>query len=235
MEYLLDRLSALPHVSAVFVTTPSRAILKAAEQFSSKFKAPFNVMLLPNIGRNFGPLFEVMSRERMNFEYLLHVHGKKSLHTRRKKIEPWIETLHSNLLKPKHFESILELLQSDHSIAIAYPNVSKYISGMNMCWGLNFEPISEQAAQIGIGKPPLLTEKLNFPAGGMFLLRLSNYQNLFAELFSQNDFAEERGSVDGALEHGLERLFGAVADENGLSQVALNFETGVHVKLSLGG
>jgi lipopolysaccharide biosynthesis protein len=235
VEELLIRMSRVPSLSAVFVTTPSIEVQNSAEEFSLLFECPFQVVLLPNRGRNFGPLFEVMSKERQNFDYLLHVHGKKSLHSRRSRMALWAEALYADLLDPQNFSEILEFMKSDLSVAIAYPNVSKYISKINMCWGLNYDSVSDKASKLGVDKPQFLTTKLNFPAGGMFLLRLPVYQDLFANLVSQCDFSHEIGSVDGDLEHGLERIFGAIADARGMSQLVTNFDTGHHVKLSIRG
>ncbi len=235
VEDLITRMSRVPSLSAVVVTTPSIEVQKSAEKFSSLFECPFQVVLLPNRGRNFGPLFEVMSNERQKFDYLLHVHGKKSLHSGRARMALWAEALYANLLDPQNFEQILAFMKYDLSVAISYPNVSKYISKINMCWGLNFDSVSEKASKLGVDKPQFLTTQLNFPAGGMFLLRLSVYQNLFADLVSQSEFSDESGSVDGNLEHGLERIFGAIADASGMSQLVTDFDKGHHVKLSIRG
>jgi lipopolysaccharide biosynthesis protein len=221
----------LPFLSKIVVTTTSHDVKVASEAFGAKFKVPFKVMQFPNRGRNFGPLFEVMAKIEPKYDFLLHIHGKKSLHTNSEKIMPWTDALYTSLLKPSSLGAALRLMQADEEVAVTYPDVTKFVSRFNLCWGMNFEPVSEIAFELGISKPRFLTSRLNFPAGGMFLIRLGVYQDLFASSITQQSFSVENGSVDGMLEHGLERLFGAIADNKGMYQVALDYVTGNHVKM----
>jgi lipopolysaccharide biosynthesis protein len=228
---LLARLLEINDLTEVVVTTTSDDVRFVAEAYEIKFKVPFRIVELPNRGRNFGPLFEVMSSLETKFDYLLHVHGKKSLHTGSKLVASWVDFLYKNLLDPKNFAATIDLMQSEKSVGIAYPDVSSFVSKLNMCWGLNFHPVMGLALDLGVAKPKFLTSKLHFPAGGMFLLRLETYTELFESGITQDNFLEERGSIDGMMEHGIERLFGAFADSKGMSQVALNYYTNKNVKI----
>lgn len=199
---LLDK---FPEAVSFVVTTDDVEILNSLTQ---KNLANLEVHLCENRGRNFGPLLVELSEKIKNYEYVLHLHSKKSLHSSRKFAKRWAD-LHWQLLGEDQnlFRRLMKLMESDKSLSISYPLATSIVRPGSFNW---FENESEAKVWFSNNHLEFVTDPLPYPAGGMFLSRVEHFELLWSQNWKYEDFPEELGQIDGTTQHMLERLFGAL-------------------------
>lgn len=167
------------------------------------------IVLAANKGRNFGPLLTHFEKELESFQFAIHLHSKKSVHSDPNFAANWSSLLwESLLLDPVIMMGFLNRMRVDEGIKLAYPVDLDLLPPDAYSWAqcLPFVP-SEFWGSIktrGLDKGRIL-----FPAGGMFISRTEIYGDwLYRKKWSANDFPEEEGQLDRTVHHAVERLIG---------------------------
>jgi lipopolysaccharide biosynthesis protein len=179
------------------------------------------VSVRDNRGRNFMPfleeLRELFADPNQNFDYIAHVHGKKSSHnpTLGRK---WRKRLMSFMASPRDFNETLQQMEKNNS-GIAYADTSKLIPNRNMSWGQNEKFRDFLFSSCNLETLPLEASVLDFPAGGMFVLDRDTAGILADSTISGQDFCPENGALDGELHHGFERFLGELVHYQGKSHL----------------
>jgi lipopolysaccharide biosynthesis protein len=206
-----------------FFTSPKAEIVQTLEGMKLKHANLSKVVLSQNRGRNFGPLFVSFPKEIRDFEFVVHIHTKKSTHEKREYAQEWADLLWGNLLENTEvFKRNLSVMRDTSSASLLYP------VDLNLqhptCYGWK---------QARIIKIPDLDENLfgsrkdgqrfPFPIGGMFMARSAWLTGVFLRRkWSYSDFPEESGQIDMTSQHMIERLLGVaqLELEVGLTQIA---------------
>jgi glycosyltransferase involved in cell wall biosynthesis len=161
-----------------------------------------DVRIVKNIGRDIAPLFVEFKEIWSNYDYVCHLHSKKSPHTQFG--HRWRSYLFDQLIgDAKKLHGMLNYLEANPDVGVLYPDnyfeIKKFI-GDNGNEGATKSLLSK----IGIDYQ---SEKLSgvFPAGSMCLLRASAFDPLSEIKLELVDFQSEDGQVEGTLAHVLER------------------------------
>jgi hypothetical protein len=177
-----------------------------------------SIEVFPNRGRDIGPFLGSMGREMIsNYEYLGHIHTKKSPHTDSKTSSDWSRFLIANLLSLGEINSadqIIQYLVSHSDIGLVFPDDPQILS-----WGINYSHARGLANQMGIG---VLPYHFNFPVGTMFWCRASALAPLMELNLSIEDLPEEPLPIDGTILHAIERLLPFIAEKAGFSYALVN-------------
>lgn len=173
----------------------------------------------PNRGRDLGPLLlGDMSRKMMaNYEYLGHVHTKKSLHAGLKISTDWRQFLISNLLsfgKINSADQILSYLATHPDVGLVFPDDPNIVS-----WDGNYFHAKKLANSMHID---VLPDQFNFPIGTMFWGRTNALAPLMELNIRYEDLPEEPVPIDGTMLHALERLLPFIAEKAGFSYALVN-------------
>ena len=174
------------------------------------------IEVMENRGRDVRPFLALLERGRLDrYAYVCKVHGKKSTDGGRKSDmgshmgSLWRRRLLFDLLAaPGLAQSILDLFERDPSIGMVGPAAFRLPSASYpeaLSWSINRERVLELAERMGVPKDRF---RLDFFGGTMFWVRPEALAPL-KKLALSGEFAEERGLLDGGLEHAAERLFGA--------------------------
>lgn len=209
-EEYVERLASIiknypPQLSFV-ATTPSPKIKKDLE---SKGFANLKVMLSRNRGRNFGPLLVEVSPLIKNFDYVVHIHSKKSANASSSFAKRWADANWFLLgERPDLLERLIKLFDENQDFGVGYPYVGHLFPPRSFTWGDNESLAREwhENNKMAFAEGPLA-----FPAGGMFFIRRSTYNILFNERWRYEDFPPEQGQLDGTTQHMIERLLGSLA------------------------
>ena len=171
-----------------------------------------DIEVMENRGRDVRPFLVLLERGRLDrYRYLCKVHGKKSSDGGRKSYMGalWRRRLLFDLIAaPGVADSILDMFERDPSIGMIGPRAFRMPSesySEELSWSVNRERVLELAEKMGI---PPDRFRLDFFGGTMFWARPEALAPL-RELKLAGSFPEEKGLLDGGLEHVTERLFGA--------------------------
>jgi lipopolysaccharide biosynthesis protein len=207
-----------PRGSKLFVSTTSVELKEEILDYFAKSRFTLDVRVVPNIGRNFAPLLVEFSKTLQNFEYFVHVHSKKSSHSRNGMGAEWgMRNLHL-LLEPSHLNRAILLMKRWQNVGIVFADSRDLLRGLNFRWGQNRAPTKKLFEAIPGFEKIRWRGRISFPAGGMFLARSSSVREILDLPWSYDLFPPEQGQLDGTLQHGIERLFGELPLAKGLSQ-----------------
>ncbi len=211
----------MPFSYDLFVSVPDNDIRYSCEQSFAKLPrlGRLLVSVVPNRGRDIAPMFCVFGAELREYEYLAHLHSKKSLYNKGG-THGWLEYLLSSLLgSEQQVRKIFSLLSESNGFGIVYPqNFSKLPFTANS-WLSNLPMGRDWCQKLGICN--ILPGYFNFPAGSMFWARVEALLPLFDAGLKTSDFAEESGQIDGTLAHCIERLFVLTTNKSGFKAAIL--------------
>ncbi len=167
---------------------------------------------MENRGRDVRPFLVLLEQGRPDrYRYVCKVHGKKSSDGGRKFYmgERWRRRLLFDLLAaPGLAGSVVDMFERDPSIGMIGPRGFRLPSktySEELSWSVNREMVLELAGKMGVPRDRF---HLDFFGGTMFWVRPEALAPL-RELKLARTFPEEKGLLDGGLEHVTERLFGA--------------------------
>jgi len=212
-----DFLGRMPFAFDLFVSVPSEDIRMTCEALLSRLPKVLQLKtaVVPNRGRDVAPMFCTFGEDLRNYDYLAHIHSKKSLYNDGATLG-WREYLLEQLLgSPLHIRKIFALLSEQTGIGLVYPqNYSKLPYWANT-W-LSNKPMARVWCQrLGIDDMP--HGYFDYPAGSMFWARKEALKPLFDAGLTLQDFPVETGQQDATLAHCLERLFALTANRSGFT------------------
>ena len=170
------------------------------------------VAALENKGRDVLPFLTQLRPVLADYDYFCHIHTKKSLHDSLGEL--WRDYLYENLLGSKEIvQQTLCLFEQDPALGVIFPETLEDLKP-SIEWGCNRQLAEWLLRKMGI-PAGIVPDDILFPAGDMFWARTSAVQDLFQVDYTEADFPEESGQVDGTLMHAIERLWLYVAQYNG--------------------
>ena len=170
------------------------------------------IEVMENRGRDVRPFLVLLEAGRLDrYRYVCKIHGKKSSDGGRRSYmgSLWRRRLLFDLLAaPGLASSIVDMFERDASIGMIGPRAFRLPSetySEELSWSVNRETVLDLAEKMGI---PPDRFRLDFFGGTMFWARPEALAPL-RMLKLADAFPEEKGLLDGGLEHAAERLFGA--------------------------
>lgn len=214
---LIEALKQLNGVSKIYLTTPSTEIKETLEEYLGQSRFRYEIRITPNIGRNFGPLLVEYSKSLLNETSFIHVHSKQSLHSPDFAAD-WLSRNINLLLTKEGIERIEQIFRSDPKIGLAFVDASDLLYGSNFRWGRSRDITRRIFALFPGFEKVKWSGRLSFPAGGMFWTRTDAIRPLLELSWNYGMFPPEQGQMDGALQHGLERMVGQLVLARGFKQ-----------------
>ncbi|PWB82235.1 MAG: hypothetical protein C3F08_00195 [Candidatus Methylomirabilota bacterium] len=162
------------------------------------------VDLVENRGRDIAPMLCHFGARLATYDYICHVHTKKSVYTHGT-MDGWREYLFRQLLGSEdQVRRIFSMFQQDPTVGMIYPQNYKYLPYWGNTWLSNRALGLHMCRQMGIANVP--EGYFDYPAGSMFWARGKAVQDLFSAGVRLTDFPEEAGQTDGSPAHCVERL-----------------------------
>jgi glycosyltransferase involved in cell wall biosynthesis len=184
---------------------------------------PAAIRVVPNRGRDIGPLLtgfpEIFSS---GYEFVGHVHGKKSVNLGSEFARQWAVFLYENLLggKAPMLDVIMRRMQADPTIGFVFPD-DPHVVG----WEANWSFAKELGERMGVGES-LRTGSINFPVGTMFWARTRALEPFLKLNLQWEDYPQEPLPYDGSMLHAIERLLPMVCESQGF-RIAVTHTSGV--------
>lgn len=216
IDEILAYLDNIPFEFDCFISTDTDS--KAgiiADEFKSKCRAiNIKVEVFENRGRDVAPFLMQMRKYIDDYEYICHVHSKKTDTGEHGDI--WREYLYTQLLgSPDSIKGIIAEFEKSESLGIAFPETfPTLIPHINWsgCKGLCENLLGRMDTKCEI---PSLPEKPIFSAGSMFWARTQAVKPLFLVELSSEDFPKEGGQIRKSLAHAIERIWVYLAKAQG--------------------
>jgi GT2 family glycosyltransferase len=210
-------LSNVPVDLDVYISTTDAFKAAAIEcVFAGWNKGSVEVRVVPNRGRDIAPKLVSFSDVYGRYDYVLHMHGKRSAHT---VLSPWRHFLLETLLgTPQVVTSILYAFEQNPNLGMI---AAQHFEPMRhwTSWGGNFPTAQKLAAKMGFTLDK--REPLDFPSGSMFWARSLALKPLLNIGLKTEDFDVESNQIDATLAHAIERIFFHACEHEGFNWIKI--------------
>jgi lipopolysaccharide biosynthesis protein len=217
---IITQLKFIPYDFDIYISTDTNdKVEKIKEEFYKEFKSTsINIIKVVNRGRDVAPFLTQMSKVIDNYDYICHIHTKKS--TTANYGDAWRKYLYYNLFgSTTNIKEIFNIFEKDKSVGLLFPETFPLISDM-IEYGRNKKNLEILAEKLNI-VIDFNNDKLVFPSGTMFWAKASALKPLFDLNLSSKNFEEENGQVDGTLAHAIERIFCFLVLSNGYKYIKI--------------
>lgn len=218
LDEFVGYFSNIPFQFDLYITTDTEEKRDQIEKSFSHWKGKIEVRIAPNRGRDIAPMLITCRDVYNHYEYILHVHTKKSPHQGR--LSGWRNYILETLLgSTEVVNSIFEAFRSSPNLGMIAP---QHFAAIHKAvgWGENFEIAQLLAQKIGIRISR--NELIDFPSGSMFWARAAAIKPLLDCDFAFDDFPRETGQLDETLGHAIERFFFFSCERAGYSWIKIS-------------
>lgn len=204
LDDILNHLANIPVKCDIYISTDTADKKAAIEKaFLAYTNGNVTVKTCQNRGRDVAPMLIDFKDVFSDYEWILHIHSKKSPHNK-DELYGWRDYLFNELLGSKEkVLSIFNLLNQD-DIGIVFPEHFKAVK-KSLNFGYNYPVMSRLLSKMKIDYSQ--ENILEFPSSTMFWMKTKAIAPLVDLDLSYDDFDEESGQVDGTLAHSIERSF----------------------------
>ncbi|MEN6417947.1 MAG: rhamnan synthesis F family protein [Clostridiaceae bacterium] len=213
MDELIEELNRIPFRFDCYVSTDTAEKKARIERaFAERSRAAHvSVACFPNRGRDIAPFLQQMAPVIDSYDYILHVHGKKS--TIKELGYAWREYLLRNLLgHTDYVRGVIAAFERDERLGIVFPETFPL---------LNLEPVRENeriACEKLLKRCGFTSFRFSapaYPAGDMFWARAKAIRRMFKIGIVPEEFPRETGRPTQMLAHHIERLWVDLAANEG--------------------
>lgn len=211
----------VPFAFDLFVSTTDEAAKATCETVFHELHRVqrLTVRAMSNRGRDIAPLICLFGKELSDYDFMAHIHTKKSLYADGC-MTGWREyLLHQLLGSEDQVRRIFGLFASDPGLGLVYPQNYRQFPYWGNTWLSNKVLGREWCQRLGIEDMP--EGYFDYPAGSMFWARMAGLRPLFDAGILLSDFPQEAGQTDGTLAHCLERLLALTTRQVGLRTAVL--------------
>lgn len=210
---LLSYVNRIPYRFDCYVSTDTDEKKELIEQLLADqcHAVSSFVQCFPNRGRDIAPmLFQLPAETLQKYDYLLHLHSKKSKHDDFGR--NWMLHLLNTLLNSSgYIAAILEFMERKNYGMVFQSTY--YMVKPALGWHGNKENCAKYLSQLGFTVQ--MPSSPVFPAGNMFWAKTDAVMPVFSHGFTAEDFPQEHGQVEGTLAHCVERCWGIVVKAQG--------------------
>lgn len=221
VEEIATHLRHIPFAFDLFISTTDEAAKAICETVFRQLHrvGRLEVRATLNRGRDIAPMICLFGRELSDYDFIAHIHTKKSLYADGCMLG-WREYLLRQLLGSEdQVQRIFALFTGDPGLGLVYPQNYQQLPYWGNTWLSNKGLGRQWCQRLGIKDMP--EGYFDYPAGSMFWARMAGLRALFDAGILLSDFPEEAGQTDGTLAHCLERLLALTTRRAGLRTAIL--------------
>lgn len=226
LEEFYSYLNHIPYEFDLYVSCKNKA---GIEKIKEKFQEMRNVKKVIvqetiNRGRDIAPFYVQFAEQLKNYDYLLHIHSKKSLFTGKEQYGWRQYSLDALLGNEALIRKIFALFESKKKIGLFFPETYVDMHIIAQDWLANKQIGKELLDQIGIEFDDGL---FNYPVGSFFWVKKEAIRPIFDLKLKYEDFPEESGQTDGTLAHALERVLAFAIKKQGYTLAIHDYENSI--------
>ena len=219
IDEIIMNLNFIPFPFCCYISTDTDEKVNIIQnEFNNRCKNAHNVYVkrFINRGRDVAPFIEQMENEINKYEFILHIHSKKSRVDDEYR-DDWRKYLFRHLLgSTENIYRIFEGFLTNKKLGLIFPETFSPVLSW-MVWGTDMQQGKRNVQDFlkKIGAEIALGEKPEFAAGDMFWARTKSIRKAFDAGITQNDFPIESGQEDMTLAHTIERSWVYIAQHEG--------------------
>ncbi|SEN44432.1 rhamnan synthesis F family protein [Halomonas caseinilytica] len=217
IDRFAQALNAFPIELDILLTLANDSLVEHARRTFGKHPKVKNleIRVVPNRGRNFGPMLVEYAEKLREYDLFCHLHSKKSLYSGKEQTQ-WADYLTEYILRdPAVTSGILNSFADNSELGVYYPTtfwmMPTWVNHLTM--NVPFVRALEEEFDL-----PRTSGFLSYPAGGMFWARPQALKDLLSKQWTYEDFPEEPLPNDGSMLHALERVLGKAAQKRGYGE-----------------
>lgn len=216
-DELLSHFAMMPFTYDLFITIVDKSQTSTVEQKARRLcgngLADLTVLEVPNRGRDIAAFLVCLKTVYSNYDFICHVHSKKSLYTGKEQTD-WCLYLFQSLFKDESYlRGIFGVFRKEKKIGIVYPTTPQLMPYWCHSWLSNNNSARALFNRLKIKVDT--SRYVDYPVGSMFWARTDALKPLFDLDLSFNDFPAEPIPNDGTLSHAIERSFCICANMQG--------------------
>ncbi|MDH5259003.1 MAG: glycosyl transferase family 1 [Gammaproteobacteria bacterium] len=218
LDYYRECLADFPAKVDVYISLGDKKHASKARELIEKLPSvgQFELRVVPNRGRNFGPMLVEFADQLKDYDLIGHLHSKKSLYSGRQQTQ-WADYLGEYLLYDKHVvRRVLSEFAVNKECGIYFPTSFWMMPDWVNHWLKNKPAAEKFINEWGLEHSG---DFIAYPVGGMFWARPTALKQLFDKSYTYEDFPAEPLPNDGSELHALERCIGLLAEANGYKQL----------------
>lgn len=223
---IIGYLDNIPYKFDIYISCCEGADVKNIQDRVSQIKCvnKVTVKILPNRGRDIAPLYVWFAKDVVKYDYLLHIHSKKSLYTGSERFG-WRQYSFDSLLGSKEIiQKIFWLFEKEERVGIVYPDNHEDVPMLAYSWLVNEGRGRLFLQKLGI---PFESGIIMYPAGSFFWAKVDALKPLFEQNLTIEDFDEEAGQNDGTLAHVIERATGFIIRHQKYRSAIIDYREGL--------
>ncbi len=172
------------------------------------------VEVVQNRGRDVAPLIAVFGKRITEYDYICHIHSKKSLFTGTEQTEWRVHLLEGLFGSAEIIKSHIYQLDKGDKIGLVYPETFCIMPYQGHTWLKNSFSRDELLERIGVYTHSSEIY-FDYPMGTMFWANVQAILQFFEAGIRVEEFPREAGQKDGTIAHAFERCLGLVSKYNG--------------------
>ena len=227
-EEMLYYLNNMPYSFDLYISVQENTNTQEIKKYFEKVKNVSKVVVenSKNSGRDYGPMMVLFGKKLKKYDYIGHIHTKKSLRYGISQ-DGWRKHLLNGVLgSPSLIKNIFYELENDN-VGMFFPDSNKE----SPYWGNTWLGVSSMAREVCSKlNIPYTNNYLDFSVGSMFWINQDACKNIFNYTWTWNDFGLEKGLNDGTLAYVFERLFTLSVKASGYDFVCYNDEKNIFYK-----
>ncbi|MDR2620467.1 MAG: rhamnan synthesis F family protein [Propionibacteriaceae bacterium] len=215
-DELLQAVNQIPYPYDCFISVDTAAKQVEMEALFTRCTArEVRIEVLPNQGRDIGPLLTQLAPVIDNYRYFAHAHTKRSQHMYLG--DEWRRHLTAHTFgSPGYLQAVFAAFETDPQLGLAIPSLfERMIPAMG--WDTTETDVARllQRLNMNVALPRMPL----FAAGDFFWGRTSALRPLFDLGLAPKDFGRERGQLRRTLAHVIERSWVYIAAGGGYHTV----------------
>lgn len=212
-EYFANALSNSAWDADIFISTRTDVDAMFIERVFRRFnfRGLIVVKAVDNRGRDLAPFLIAFPQIWQSYDYVLHLHSKKSTHTEFGR--EWLDWIARHLIADRDsVNACIEMFENDSDLVMLFPD-NYYRIKEFAGWAGNESRVRALLERFSAGADEL-DRYAHFAAGSMAWYRVRSLRDVASSL-SMDDFDAEEGQLEGTFAHVLERALPLLAKKSG--------------------
>ncbi len=220
----------IPFAFDILVSMTDREKEDYVRQRFEKIKNAGKVIIkfVPNRGRDVAPFVAAFGKELSEYDYVCHIHSKKSLFTGGEQTE-WRKYLLDGLMGSEEtVRCNFYALVHEEKVGLLYPDSFKCMPYWGHTW-LQNRAAGRQLLDMIKVEASCEDNYIDYPMGTMFIARTEAVRQFLESGLKTEDFPKEVGQTDGTIAHAFERCLGIVCRHNGFNVLVKQEKQGTYL------